>query len=96
MSCPQFWNIEQGKDREKEKLSGKPVKLNEKKDNRDLEREIKNKGYIFVVGRTTWKFCSGGDKMRNGRWPLMQGENGRQWKKSEREHVQHFLPKTCN
>ena len=53
LSCPQFWNIEQGKDREKEKLSGKPVKLNEKKGNRDLEREIKNKGYIFVVGRTT-------------------------------------------
>ena len=30
------------------------------------------------------KFCSG-----------HQGENERQWKKSEQEHVQHFLHKTC-
>ena len=26
----------------------------------------------------------------------MQGENERQWKKSEREHVRHFLHKKCN
>ena len=24
----------------------------------------KTEGDIFFVGRTTWKFCSGGDKMR--------------------------------
>ena len=51
-SCPQIWNIEQEKDREKEKVGGRPARLNEKKDNRDLEQEIKNKGDIFV-GRTT-------------------------------------------
>ena len=28
-------------------------------------------------------------------WPPMQGENKRQWKKSEREHIWHFLHKTC-
>ena len=64
MSCPQIWNIEQEKDREKEKVGGRPAKLNEKKGVRDLERKIKNKGDIFV-GRTTRKFCSSGDKIRN-------------------------------
>ena len=46
----------------------------------------------FFVGRTTWKFRSRGDKMRNSsghqlnarwRWAAV--------KKSEREHVRHFL-----
>ena len=51
MSCPQIWNIEQEKDREKEKLGGRPAKLNDKKGNRNLEREIKikNKGDIFLL-----------------------------------------------
>ena len=40
MSCPQIGNIEQEKHREKEKVGGKPAKLNEKKGDRDLEREI--------------------------------------------------------
>ena len=44
MSCSQIWNIEQEKGREKEKVDGRPAKLNEKKGVRDLEREIKNKG----------------------------------------------------
>ena len=65
LSCPQIWNIEQEKDREKEKVGGRPAKLNEKKGDRDLEREIKNKGDIFFVERTTGKVCSSGDKMRN-------------------------------
>ena len=48
LSGPQIWNIEQEKDREKEEVGGRPAKLNEKKGDRDLEREIKknNKGYI--------------------------------------------------
>ena len=50
LSCPQIWNIEQEKDRarEKEKVGSRPAKLNEKKGYRDLEREIKNKGDIFL------------------------------------------------
>ena len=36
MSCPQIWNIEQVKDREKEKVGGRPAKLNEKKGNWDI------------------------------------------------------------
>ena len=46
------------------------------------------------VGITTRKFCCSGDKMRNA-----SGTNARwKWaavKKSEREHVRHFLHKTC-
>ena len=53
LSCPQIWNIEQEKDREKENVGGKPAKLNEKK---------KQRRHFFFVGR---KLCSGGDKMRN-------------------------------
>ena len=40
--------MEREKDREKEKVGGRPAKLNEKKDDRDLEREIK-KGDIFCL-----------------------------------------------
>ena len=49
MSSPQIWNIEQEKHREKEEVGGRPAKLNEKKGERDLEREIKNKGDIFLL-----------------------------------------------
>ena len=49
LSGPHFWNIGQEKDREKEKVGGTPAKLNEKRGNRDLEREIKNKGDIFLL-----------------------------------------------
>ena len=63
--CPQIWNIEQEKGREKEEVGGRPAKLNKKKGDRDLKREIKKTKETFFVGRTTRKFCSGGDKMRN-------------------------------
>ena len=45
LSCAQIWNIEQEKDREKEKVpvGGRPAKLNDKKDDRDREPEIKKK-----------------------------------------------------
>ena len=42
--------------RERQRKSGRPAKLNEKKGDRDLEREIKNKGDIFWLED---------DKMRN-------------------------------
>ena len=35
------WNIEQEKDREKEEVGGRQAKLNEKKGDSDLGREIK-------------------------------------------------------
>ena len=46
-----MWNIEKGKDREKEKVGRRPAKLIEKKGDRDLalEREMKNNGDIFLL-----------------------------------------------
>ena len=93
MSCPQIWNIEQEKDREKEKVGGRPANLNEKKGNRDLEQEIKKQRSHFLLEEQRVKICSGGDKMRNASGPPMQGENERQSKKSERERVRRFLHK---
>ena len=49
MSFPKNWKIEQEKDREKEKVGGRPAKLNEKKGDRDLEREINNKGDSLLL-----------------------------------------------
>ena len=65
LSCPQIWNIEHEKDREKEKLGGRPAKLNEKKGDRDLEQRDKKQSRHFFVVRTTWKFCSGGRNLMN-------------------------------
>ena len=55
LSCPQIWNIEQEKQREKEKVGGRPAKLDEKKGDRDLEREIKNKGDNFFCWKNNTK-----------------------------------------
>ena len=51
----------------KEKVGGRPAKLNEKKGRqRSRARDIKKRTKeTFFVGRTTRKFCSGGGKMRN-------------------------------
>ena len=57
------------------------------------ERDRKNRGDIFCW-RNNMKICSGSEKMRNASRHL--GENERQWKKSEQEHVQHFLHKILN
>ena len=68
MSCPQIRKIEQEKDskeKKKEKVGSRPAKLEEKKGDRDLKREIKKQRRHFFVGRTTSKFCSGGDNLRN-------------------------------
>ena len=40
MSCSKIWNIEEEKDREKERVGGRPAKLNEKKCNRDLDLDL--------------------------------------------------------
>ena len=41
--------VKKGKDREKEKVGDRPAKFNEKKSERELQRDIKNKGDIFVA-----------------------------------------------
>ena len=44
---------EAGERQKKKKVGGRPAKLNEKKGHRaGLEREIKNRGHIFFVGKT--------------------------------------------
>ena len=50
MLCPQIGRIEQEKDSEKAKVGGRPVKLNEKKGDRDRDKQQRRH---FFVGRTT-------------------------------------------
>jgi len=88
LSCPQIWNIEQEKDREKEKVGCRQAKLNDKKGDRNLGREIKR-------GRTR-KFCSGGDKMKNASGHQCKVKMSGSEKNSEQEHVRHFPQKVCN
>ena len=47
---------------------------------RSRARDKKQRRHFFV-GRTTWKFCSGSDKMGNASGHHMQSENEQQWKK---------------
>ena len=48
----------QEKDRGKEEVGGWPAKRNEKKGHRDLERQIKNKGDIFVLEKQPGNFVA--------------------------------------
>ena len=48
----------------------------------------------FFVGRTAGKFCSGGDKMGNATGHQCKVKMSGSEKKSERELVRHFLPKS--
>ena len=53
MSRPQIWSIEKAKDRENEEVGADRLeKLNEKKSDKELEREIKNKKETNFVART--------------------------------------------
>ena len=87
---PQIWKIEKEEDREKEKIRRQASEAQREK---DLQRDRKNKEDIFCW-MNNMKFCSGGEKIRNASGQL--GENERQWKKSEQEHVRYFLHKTCS
>ena len=72
MLCPQIWNIEQEKDREKEKVGGTPAKLNEKKGDRGQERETKNKGDIFWLEEQHENFVTVAKK-----WEMLAATNAR-------------------
>ena len=64
----------------KEKVGGRPAKLNERKGDRDLEREMKNWRRLFFVGRTTWKFSVAAVT----KWEMLVAtseKSERQWKK---------------
>ena len=75
--------------REKEKVGGMPAKLKEKKSNRQLEREIKDKGGIFLLEEQRENFVTAVEKIRDASGH--QGENERQ-SKNEQEHVRSFPP----
>ena len=77
MSGPQIWNTEG--DREKEKVVNRPAKLNEKKSDRQLEREIKDKGDSFLLEEQTEHFVAAVGKIR--KTSGHQGEIERQSKK---------------
>ena len=79
MSCPQIWNTE--RDREKEKVGNRPAKLNEKlpESDRQLEREIKDKGDSFLLEEQRESFVAAVGKIRNASG--QQGEIERQSKK---------------
>ena len=91
---PTIWNIEQEKDREKENVDGRPAKINEKKGDRDLEREIKKTITTKKKTKETF-FCWKHENFV----AAVTNTSGHQCKVkmsgSEREHdVQHFLQKT--
>ena len=65
MSCPQIWNIEKEKDREKEKADGRPAKLNEEKSDRELEREKKKLRRHFLLEEKHENFVAAVIRMRN-------------------------------
>ena len=77
-------------------VGGRPAKLNEKKGDGDLEREIKKRRHFFV-GRTTSKFCSGSDKMRNAiDHQCRVKTSGREKKVNEKTYDIIFRQKKCN
>ena len=55
-------------------MGGRPAKLNEKKGDRDLEREIKNKGDIFLLEEQHDNFVAVVTK-----WEMLAATNAR-WK----------------
>ena len=63
---------------------------------KELEREIKIKGDKISLEEEQKRFIAAVRK--RGKASCHQGEikNERQRKKSEQEHIQHFLHKTCN
>ena len=65
MSCPQIWYIEQEKDKEKEKVGGRPAKLDEKKRRQGSRATDKKKTTTTTITTNKKQRNSGGEKMRN-------------------------------
>ena len=88
MSCPQIWNIEKEKDREKEKVGGRPAMLNGEKSDRELGREIKKvamrKSEMLAATKVN---MSGSEKKK---------ANKQKTKNTTTQHVRQFLHKTCS
>ena len=57
------------------------------KRDKELEREIKKTTETNFVGRKTWKFYSGGEKMRNSGVYEVKKKKKKRKKKGEQEHL---------
>ena len=57
------------------------------KRDKELEREIKKTTETNFVGRKTWKFYSGGEKMRNSGVYEVKKKKEKRKKKGEQEHL---------
>ena len=82
--------IEQEKDREKEKVGGRPAQLNEKKGDRGLEGEINNKGDIFLLEEQHDNCVAAVISSHQCKVKMSGSE------KKVKKKVRHFLHKTCN
>ena len=82
--------IEQEKDREKEKVGGRPAQLNEKKSDRGLEGEINNKGDIFLLEEQHDNYVAAVISSHQCKVKMSGSE------KKVKKKVRHFLHKTCN
>ena len=82
--------IEQEKDREKEKVGGRPAQLNEKKGDRGLEGEMNNKGDIFLLEEQHDNYVAALISSRQCKVKMSGSE------KKVKKKVRHFLHKTCN
>ena len=90
MSRPQIWNIE------KEKVGDRPAKLNEKKNDRELDKaRDKKQGRHFLLEEQHENFAAAVRK-----WEILEvtklGENVWQWKKKWTRTYMTFFNKTCN
>ena len=63
LSCPQIWVIEKKEERRKRKWATGQRSSTRKRATESYSERSKTKE-TFFVGRTTWKFCSGGEKMK--------------------------------
>ena len=66
--------------REKEKVGRRPAKLNEKKGDTDLEREIKNKGEIFLLAELQENFVAAVTK-----WEMLASTNVSEYERQRKK-----------
>ena len=96
MLCPKIWNTEKNREREKRESWRQASETQREKERQIARARDKRQRRHFFVKRTTWKFCSGGGKLRNASGHKGENERRGSEKTNEQEHVRHFFPETCN
>ena len=95
LSRPKIWNIEKEKDRESRRQASEAqreierqrARARDKKQQQKQQQQTKETNFL---GRTTWKFFSGGEKIRN---VVVKKAKRNKGNKIFWEHIRH---KTCN